>query len=1750
MFSSNHCFLRNRTLLVIFFFCAVLLLIALPGCSQSERDQTSPTFEKQTTKTQDSPLSQPANDVTESLDVTQISQSSPSLQAQHSGKVNQIQADKQTESTNKKVVQQAKPLLAPFSQTNAQESQQAWATSMNLEVLKTNSLGMQLTLIPPGEFMMGSPVSEEESQKTEVPHRVQVTKPFYLGRFEVTQAEYQKIMGENPSWFSANGRGQNKIAGQNTERFPVDSVSWHNATIFCRKLSEREGKTYRLPTEAEWEYACRAGTTGPFHFGTVNNGRSSNSDGRYPYGTKTKGPFLARTTQVGSYKPNAFGLFDMHGNVYEWCADWFDPRLYHRRQGKLTSDPYVSDNTPGVTTRVLRGGSWLKGKDLHSRSAYRRGNLPSWKGQNIGFRVVHEAKKNYQPTKDNKSRKSNENQFVTIKDPRAGTLVYIPAGTFLMGSLADEIESWPSERPQHRKQIKKGFYIGQHEVTFLQFRRFVAETNYKTDAEKNPKGGSGYDARRQEIVNHDRQFSWRNTGFKQESNSPVVNVSWNDAVAFCKWLSAKDGKYYFRLPTEAEREYVGRAGTIVPYGWGETPESLVGNENISDKSLAKILSSKSFHKNRCGKGDDGYPFNAPVGSFKSNAFGLYDIHGNVSEWCDDVYVEDRYLIPDSRVPTNGNKRVLRGGSSHYWPIDCRVARRIGAPATETRCDRGFRVVREELPGPVIKSIVNAPHSEPPPKKVAQPESFVRKVIQFQPFPMDEPVTSFTVSEDNRLLICSHQAANQVSIWDVFTKKQVATLSTVAPRSVLSRGNQLFVANDGEGTISVFAREKNWTLSNQLEIEKPHIVHLSAAKGKFFKGDLIITCHGQGNQASYHDCHVYHLDLNTGRDKHVSRSAMATCSYDGRIVITQGSFNLSPSGGISAFAWKDFISGDAPKPIYKGGIPQTPYAYQVHPGSFWIANNNIFGGVPLANIRRDLNYTLIVDRSKKMVYSVAKERIHAHRLNVTVDEIDNRKVEFPKGEFSRIYHNIYRIRDYLLDHPIAFTTNDVTHFFVIDMEKNLILSASTPAFSESKSKLTTSPSDTNPPTSTSTTGSAVARQSDLLPARIAEGEVFTHSLPEKPNTKYHLMNGPKGLKLENNIVTWKPGSDEVGSHELKFKLTQGDQISFAWVNLEVVSQDLIKHAGSLASVDTFTRLTLEPDLFQFVPTNGYQSLLLLQGDSVKRLKGDGIQAEQKYQLPQRYNFLSERKKMFLALSQSRKQLDLIDQNTLEVTRSIPLKPNNVTVMEITDLAVHPELPVSYVAAKIQGEQPRYRVLVVDEQKGEVSAPAEMMGTWVRIDPAGKMLYVGYKDLVRKGTRFQINPRWQVLEIPEYGSIDFLFSYDLRRGYPDLRQYIPKAGTNGTGIRISPDGQRITYLSKGGTPARSHNLAGWKANNLKKTPVIYETKDRATTSLLAFHPMLNIVAVPGGKSAVLYDRETGQVIERKLLLTTSGLGEVTVDDLFFTPDGLSLLFVCNEKLGGRYLRSVPLKLSPEEKTRIRQGVKIATQQSMIANYIQAVSELEIDSLGSALKAKKITSQEIAKQFNQSVVLIKSNEGSASGFVVGRSGFILTCAHAVPFEGKIIVSYTPRKTGSKTKQESEAELVHVDQNLDLALLKMKGKFDLKSVSLDDQKTVESGEQVTAIGNPSAGDTILSQTLTTGVVSNPMRILRGQPHIQISAAVNPGNSGGPVFDEHGNVIGLVVLKANIEGAGFAVPSTQLRGFLQAVIKKSKPAN
>jgi formylglycine-generating enzyme required for sulfatase activity len=255
----------------------------------------------------------------------------------------------------------------------------------------TNSLGMKLTRIPAGTFNMGSPRSETGRTRKEVTHDVTLTKSFHLGIYEVTQAEYVTVMTGTPN-FRNRAAFKNDRGG--SPQHPMENVEWEKAVEFCKRLSNRPaenraGRKYRLPSEAEWEYACRAGSKTPFHIGESLAPNQANFNGNYPYGNTKPGVYRRKTAKVGSYKPNAFGLHDMHGNVAEWCSDYYDPEYYEDSPEKNPLGPPVGvvETTYGDFFRVVRGGCWVD--DARAcRSAYRYRAMPATQYRLIGFRVV------------------------------------------------------------------------------------------------------------------------------------------------------------------------------------------------------------------------------------------------------------------------------------------------------------------------------------------------------------------------------------------------------------------------------------------------------------------------------------------------------------------------------------------------------------------------------------------------------------------------------------------------------------------------------------------------------------------------------------------------------------------------------------------------------------------------------------------------------------------------------------------------------------------------------------------------------------------------------------------------------------------------------------------------------------------------------------------------------------------------------------------------------------------------------------------------------------------------------------------------------------------------------------------------------------------------------------------------------------------------------------------------------------------
>ena len=506
------------------------------------------------------------------------------------------------------------------------------------EEAKFAAIEKEMVLIPAGRFMMGSPESEKNRDNDETQHEVTITKPYYMGKYEVTKEQWKMVMGDSPS--------SNKEA-----KFPVTNVSWADCQEFIKKLNAKTSGGFRLPTEAEWEYACRAGTSTAYSFG------DSLTKGDANYGDGAAGRESIKTT--GNYKPNVFGLYDMHGNVWEWCEDWKADY-----PGGAVTDP------KGPATgeyRVLRGGSF-DSFESKARSSVRVYFTPAYRLFDFGFRLArtadtktavgappvpkpdpsvvmpaavnllvapfNEAKAKEVQKEVAKSLQKEVEEKVDLGKGIKFDLVLIPAGRFRMGSPKFEKGRQDNET-QHVVILTKSFYIGKYEITQEQWESVMGN---------NP--------------------SSRTKGAKL----PVTDVSWENCQEFIKKLnvSTKGG---YRLPYESEWEYACRAGTNTAYSYGD---SLTKNDANIDGDSIKA-----------------------VGSYRPNAFGLYDMHGNVWEWCEDWYdsFQDGEVM-DPKGPGTGTYRVLRGGAFYGGGSIDRSSFRFRDAPTGRDFFTGFRLARD------------------------------------------------------------------------------------------------------------------------------------------------------------------------------------------------------------------------------------------------------------------------------------------------------------------------------------------------------------------------------------------------------------------------------------------------------------------------------------------------------------------------------------------------------------------------------------------------------------------------------------------------------------------------------------------------------------------------------------------------------------------------------------------------------------------------------------------------------------------------------------------------------------------------------------------------------------------------------------------------------------------------------------------------------------------------------------------------
>ena len=609
----------------------------------------------------------------------------------------------------------------------------------------SNYIEPTMVTLPAGEFLMGS----KESDAEQPVHKIKVSS-FKLAKYDVTVEEFMQFikatdykpakmclvkapkdaLQEQPRTWDANeviDRAFN----------PITCLSWKDAQAYIAWLSTQTNKHYRLPSEAEWEYAARAGSTKKFHFGDDEKNLCQYGNG-YDKPTSEKfGSFLQWSAKgiecddheenlstVGTYLPNKFGVYDMIGNVSQWVADCYHPNYQGAPQ---TGIAWTDAN---CTTPFARGGTRFTGANSQ-RSAFRptaeEVNAIGQQGYfDRGFRLALDIKQEVKNgieggIKDDTSTPLSELQksfiadltkaqqtvierkAIALKEREALLATYknwektpvivppminISAGEFLMGSNRSS-----KEKPIHKVNVQ-AFKISKYEVTIKQFKQFAAATNYITGNEcwKWLSEGGGPFKDGIAVV----PGNWLTPEYAPSDFHPVMCVSWDDANAYLTWLSQQTGKKY-RLPTEAEWEYAAGAGSTTKYFFGNDDKGICQYGNTLDESGMRAFVRDKDYKKKEMVCDDGAEYTTVVGMYKPNAYGLYDTIGNISEWVEDCDHDNYEGAPNDGSAWISEKCSMRSrkGSSYGPGEGSHTATRAhGGQSNRSSLGEGFRIAED------------------------------------------------------------------------------------------------------------------------------------------------------------------------------------------------------------------------------------------------------------------------------------------------------------------------------------------------------------------------------------------------------------------------------------------------------------------------------------------------------------------------------------------------------------------------------------------------------------------------------------------------------------------------------------------------------------------------------------------------------------------------------------------------------------------------------------------------------------------------------------------------------------------------------------------------------------------------------------------------------------------------------------------------------------------------------------------------
>ena len=996
-----------------------------------------------------------------------------------------------------------------------------------------------------------------------------------------------------------------------------------------------------------------------------------------------------------------------------------------------------------------------------------------------------------------------------------------------------------------------------------------------------------------------------------------------------------------------------------------------------------------------------------------------------------------------------------------------------------------------------------------------------KTEGFHPLPIPFAVSHFTAAEDGSKLYIACEVPNQILVWDIAGKKLDRVFSVPSPRMVLQRGHRLFVLQRFEKSILVLDVKTGELLSRrECELE-PY--YFSAPLGEHFRDELVVCC--RHPDTHMREIYLMHAGRNT-MQKYMSQDRISrhTVSANGRFVVTQADHPPGqPDFYPASYQTGDYQKRTAAKPVLQ--LEEYAQLYQVADEAYWYADNRIFYQMPPTPLGRSRGYLVAPDIQRPLLYQVSASNLIVRARGGDWPELSRFPLQLLPERRQKIamHGSLGVFLGTLPDSPPrALVVNRELHLYHREPHTGRLMYG---IWNDQSMRRELAAKRDNP-----------RRKAYLL------GDPIAFPVTGSPTQGvFHVLTGPEGARIsEQGVVQWTPTDEQIGRADFKIRAEVNGEVQFHRFALQIhpprddmawLQQPAIPHteiAGKFLSGDP-VRLQQVSDT----------RMLIQDGEHFSWRDASGTNEIRSLDLqhPVSHAYATETH-LVAAHGQSCWVYDLEKSDAPLHKISLPVGVRSLQRLGDSGQGlVTLNWPLTGHATR-DGYRPIY---LLGEKEGTLTPIEGWSGDRAHVSADGKLVSFFLEVLLSEHSKPLYRSPPLSLRSVMYVLVNGRFDQESNLHLLDIDQHPADEEMK---VIYSPHNKSVLLVhARGFNRGVPGGLKGKKValvSSLDFSTVHKSWDTKGDHVSACFHPMYNFIAVTHQGKIAFVDRETFQAVTNgnQTLETTANIQTGQ-----FSPDGTTFLYITESKTGGRHLHELPMDL----KSIRSQCMPIPPYELPDAfgegqgNFGQgsvkppALTEAALKEMQKA-RTPELAPERISKLCQHATVRVKTLERTGSGFFITSNGYLLTCFHAlVPGRAPTIV-YTD--ANGKT-HEQKGLVVWSSYKRDMALVAVPPGGKIEPLPLASSRALKMGETSYVIGHPGLGEKVLEYTMTEGILSSVDRTINRDKRIQTTAAVNPGSSGAPLLDNRGNAIGMIAEKANIEGAGFAIPSDALLAFV-----------